>query len=555
MSMKKAFSFILIPVLFLSACHNGRDVKKAEAVISEANMARYVKTLGSDAFLGRKPFTEGEEKTLAYLEQVFTEIGLEPGFGESWYQEVPLVEVSVFPSDSLLLTGPGIDTLLRYREDFVVTTRRLVDRVWIEKAPLVFAGYGIVAPEYGWNDYAGLDVKGKIVVVLVNDPGYATGDVGLFRGREMTYYGRWTYKYEEAARRGALGLMIVHETGPAGYDWSVVHNGAVIPNLYLKPDDQYLGWCAIEGWFTRKAGRELVRMSGMDPDSLFAAAAREGFKPVELLPELTLEMFIKYRFDVSRNIMGMIRGSERPDEAIVYSAHWDHLGVGAPVDGDSIYNGAVDNGTSLAWMLEIARAFKALKDTPARTVLFLAPTAEEQGLLGAMYYTQHAPVPMEKTAANINNDLLLPMGRMKDVMVTGAGQSELEEYVEKYAKKQGRYLHPDPNPHTGMYFRADHFAFAKAGVPALFVRGNVDHRENGKEYAAQQEQDYLQNRYHQPADEYDPETWEFSGIVEDARLMFRVGLELANSNVFPAWKEGSEFAAVRKQTRSGKQTP
>lgn len=553
--MKKPVTFLFACVWFLSACQVHPDAEKAETVISGANMEEYVKTLGSDEFLGRKPFTEGEEKTLAYLEKVFSELGLEPGFGQSWYQEVPMVEVSVFPKDTLLLTGPGIDTLFRYRDDFVVTTRRLVDRVWIEEAPLVFAGYGIVAPEYGWNDYADLDVKGKIVMVLVNDPGYATGDPGLFKGREMTYYGRWTYKYEEAARQGALGLMIVHETGAAGYGWSVVHNGAVAPNLYLKPDDKYLGWCTIEGWFTQRAARSLVRMSGMDPDSLFAAAAEPDFRPADLDPELTLEMFIRYRFDVSRNIMGMIRGSERPDEAIVYSAHWDHLGVGAPVNGDSIYNGAVDNGTSLAWMLEIARAFKTLEEPPQRTVLFLAPTAEEQGLLGAMYYTQHPVIPMERTVANINNDLLLPMGRMKDVMVTGAGQSELEEYVEKYAKKQGRYLHPDPNPHTGMYFRADHFAFAKAGVPALFVRGNVDHREKGKEYAAQQEQDYLQNRYHQPADEYDPETWEFSGIVEDARLMFRVGLELANSNVFPAWKEGSEFAVVRKQTRSGKQTP
>ncbi|HDR88992.1 MAG TPA: M28 family peptidase [Bacteroidetes bacterium] len=553
--MKKPTTFLFTCVLFLSACQVHPDAEKAETVISGANMEEYVKTLGSDEFLGRKPFTEGEEKTLAYLEKVFSELGLEPGFGQSWYQEVPMVEVSVFPSDTLLLTGPGIDTLLRYRDDFVVTTRRLVYRVWIEEAPLVFAGYGIVAPEYGWNDYAGLDVKGKIVMVLVNDPGYATGDPELFKGREMTYYGRWTYKYEEAARQGALGLMIVHETGAAGYDWSVVHNGAVIPNLYLKPEDKYLGWCAIEGWFTQQAAQSLVRMSGADPDSLFAAAAKPDFVPRDLAPELTLEMFIRYRFDVSRNIMGMIRGSERPGEAVVYSAHWDHLGVGAPVNGDSIYNGAVDNGTSLAWMLEIARAFKALEKPPQRTVLFLAPTAEEQGLLGAMYYTQHPVIPMERTVADINNDLLLPMGRMKDVMVTGAGQSELEDYVEKYAKKQGRYLQPDPNPHTGMYFRADHFAFAKAGVPALFVRGNVDHREKGKEYAAQQEQDYLQNRYHQPADEYDPETWDFSGIVEDARLMFRVGLELANSDVFPAWKEGSEFASVRNQSFSGKQIP
>ena len=543
-SFIRLFLSLLLVFLFHS-CSDKASVKRSLDSITESDLSEYVKTLGSDEFIGRKPFTGGERKTIEYLVSAFRKLGLEPAFGDSYLQAVPMVEITVSPAPAMLLEGNRKRMELYYRDDYVIFSRRITEKIFIDKAEMVFAGYGIVAPEYNWNDYEGLDVKGKIVVVMVNDPGYGSSDTSFFHGHAMTYYGRWTYKYEEAARQGALGIMIIHDDGPAGYGWTVVRNGAVTPKLYLAPDDHYAGRCALEGWFTQEASRRMIRAVGQQPDSVFALARTRRFKPFCLGMQMTVSMTSSFRYNSSMNVMGMIRGRSRPDECIVYSAHWDHLGVGEPTEGDSIFNGAVDNGLSMAWMMEIARAFTLLRKKPQRTVLFLAPTAEEQGLIGAEYYVQNPLITMNKTVANINNDLMLPMGPMRDVMVTGYGQSEMEDYLARYAAQQGRYVLPDPNPHTGMYYRADHFPFARAGVPALFARGNCDHRDKGKEYAAAYEKEYLTNRYHHVTDEYDPLTWDMKGIAEDAQLLFLVGLDLADSDHFPQWKEGSEFRKMR----------
>jgi Zn-dependent M28 family amino/carboxypeptidase len=537
------YTLYLLNLLFslnlLSGCSNS-DVQFAEDSINTTGLIKHVKSLASDAFMGRKPCTIGEDSTMAYLKREFIRLGLKPGFGESYFQEVPLVEVSCQPSEQMKIITGGQNLDLKYIDDFVVFSKRIKEKTNLENVPLVFAGFGIVAPEYNRNDYAGIDVKGKVVVVLVNDPGYNSGDSTYFKGNIMTYYGRWTYKYEEAARQGARGVLIVHEAPQAGYPWSVVVSGAAASKFYLQPEDGYKDRCEIEGWITRDAAAKLFANQNQHLDSLIASARRPGFKPVEMDASVSVSMISRFTNKLSHNIMAVLPGTTRPDEVIIYSGHWDHFGVGTPLNGDSIYNGAVDNGTTLAWMMEIAEAFTKLKEKPERSIAFFAPTGEEQGLLGSAWYVEHPSFELSKTVANINNDLMLYYGRMKDVMVTGYGQSELEDYLKEFADLQDRYILPDPNPETGMYFRGDQFSFAKAGVPGLYARGNCDSREHGKEWMHQKEKEWLANNYHKPTDQYN-DGWDLSGIVEDAKLLFRVGLKLANESTFPGWKEGSEF--------------
>ncbi len=540
---------IILAVIF-SSCTS--DYKKAESTINEADMTRIVTEFASDDFMGRKPFTIGEEKAVEFLIREYKRIGLEPANNGSYIQEVPMVEVTNTPGERMKINFWNASIELKYKDDFVAFSRQLVDDIKIRYSQMVFAGYGIVAPEYNWNDYAGLDVKGKTVVVLVNDPGFGTDNKDFFKGNEMTYYGRWTYKYEEAARQGAKGLLIIHETEPAGYPWSVVVNGAIIPKLYLQAEDNYMDRCKMEGWITMNAAKELFSLARLDLDELKEKAKKPDFKAISMRGKLNLNIKSSHKLASSKNIIGILPGKERADEVIIYSSHWDHLGIGAAANGDSIYNGAVDNGTTTAWMLEIAEAFANLKKKQARTIMFLSPTAEEQGLVGSKYYAEHPLFPLNKTVANINNDLMLPFGPYKDVMVTGYGQSELEDYIVKFAKEYDRYVLPDPNPHTGMFYRADHFSFAQAGVPALFARGNCDHREHGKEWALKKEKDWLTNFYHKPTDQYNSETWTFVGIVDDAKLFFKIGYELSNESTFPNWKEGSEFKAIREKQMGNK---
>jgi Zn-dependent M28 family amino/carboxypeptidase len=539
----KNYLIILALAILTASCNSG--YRKAEGTINAEDMTRIVKEFASDEFQGRKPFTIGEEKAVEFLIREYKRVGLEPANNGSYIQEVPMVEITDVPDKRMKINMWNASIELNHKDDFVAFSKQLVDEIKIRNSEMIFAGYGIVAPEYNWNDYAGIDVKGKIVVVLVNDPGFGTDDKSFFKGNEMTYYGRWTYKYEEAARQGAKGVLIIHETEPAGYPWSVVLNGAIQPKLYLQPEDNYMSMCAMEGWLTLDAATELFSLAGLSLPELKEKAKAPGFKAVRMRSRANLNITSTHKFAVSRNVIGILPGTERKDEVIIYSSHWDHLGVGPVVNGDSIYNGAVDNGTTTAWMLEIAEAFNNLRKRPQRTIMFFSPTAEEQGLMGSAYYASHPLFPLNKTVANINNDLMLPYGPYKDVMITGYGQSELEDYIVRFAEKYDRYVMPDPNPHTGMYYRADHFSFANAGVPALFARGNCDSREHGKEWALKKEKDWLHNNYHKQADQYDPETWTFEGIVEDAQLFFRIGFELSNESTFPEWKEGSEFRERR----------
>ncbi|TPG61704.1 M28 family metallopeptidase [Hymenobacter nivis] len=519
----------------------------APDAITAADISGYLKTVAADEMLGRKPFTAGEERITAYLAAQFKALGLKPGGpGGSYFQPVPMVEITAAPAPTMQISGPGKSLALAYKTDYVLFTQREQPLVEVKNSSLVFAGYGVVAPEYGWDDYAGLDVKGKTVVVLVNDPGNAGTDSTLFKGRAMTYYGRWTYKYEEAARHGAAGLLIVHDTQPAAYPWSVVLSGAVGPKLRPQTPDHGASKCALEGWLTLAAAKRLFAAAGQDYDALYAAANRRGFRPRALGLTMSTSLQNKLRRQTSKNVLAVLPGTTNAGEYIIYSAHWDHFGVGKTIAGDSIYNGAVDDGTGLAALLSIAKAFKETPTKPARSVVFLAVTGEEQGLLGSAYYAQHPPFPLAKTVADLNMDMLWPYGRMKDLTVIGAGQSELEDYARAAAQEQGRYLLPDQTPETGMFYRSDHFSFAHVGVPSLYASGGFESRAQGKAYIADKRKAYTTSMYHKPADQFDL-AWDLAGVAQDAQLYFRVGQRLAAETTFPQWRAGSEFKGIREK--------
>jgi Zn-dependent M28 family amino/carboxypeptidase len=544
------YGLILMVFLLLTASCNDRNLIDGEKSITVADLERYVKALGSDEFQGRKPFTQGEKITIDYLAGELKRIGFEPAFNGSYFQPVPMVEISSEVDGPVKISSGNNIFSLNAPDDIAITSPRLSGEIRINNSEMVFAGFGIVAPEYNWNDYNGLDVKGKTVVVLVNDPGLYTGNDSLFKGREMTYYGRWTYKFEEAARQGAEGILIIHETEGAGYQYTIPRKSSITPRLYMQTADSNRTLCAFTGWISAASAESLFSQPGFSVTELRKAACKNDFRGFKMNNQITLSIRNKIRFNTSTNVAGVLKGSKRADECIVYTAHWDHFGIGEKENGDSIYNGAVDNGTSMAWALEIGQAFSGLKTGPERSVLLLFPTAEEQGLLGSQYYTENPAFPMDKTVACFNNDLMLPIGRMKDVMITGYGQSYLDELITAGAERQKRFVIRDPNAQTGMYFRSDHFPFAKKGVPSAFARGSVDSREHGKEWAALREKDYIDNKYHRPADNYEPEKWDLSGIAEDAQLEFFAGYRLAFSDYWPLWQPGSEFRNIREQTKN-----
>ncbi len=533
--------------LFIGCGTPHTSIQKAEDSINEADLERHVLALASDDFQGRKPFTEGEIKTVDYIRAEFEKMGLAGANGGSYFQDVPLVEITGSPSRIMTISTENGTIDLTYLEDFIASTQRITEEIILEDSELVFAGFGIVAPEHDWNDYEHVDVRGKTVLVLVNDPGFATQDESLFKGNAMTYYGRWTYKYEEAARQGAAGIIVVHETRAAGYPWTVLQNGAAGPALVLQPADNNMAKCGLEGWITEDAARRIFDAAGRDWNAAAGSAARRDFRALPMNARISLSIRNKLRFDTSKNVLAVLRGTDRADECVVYTAHWDHLGVGQAVDGDSIYNGAADNALPVACMLETAKAFSKLNRKPSRSILFIAVTAEEDGLLGSAYYVANPLFPPAKTVANLNYELFLPMGRMKDVTVFGYGQSELDDYVADAAKEQDRYVTPEPFPENGMYFRTDHFSFAKAGVPALFIKGWSDQREHGKEWTMQTIQEFWANHYHRPSDEYDHDTADLSGIVEDAKLFFKIGWRLGVEDHFPSWREDSEFKQTREK--------
>ena len=538
--------YLVIGLAAFAACKGGGSGANGDSTaikaIDSAGFAKDISKLASDEFQGRKPFTTGEEKTINYLEQRFKEIGLEPGNGSSYFQEVPMVELTSKPDGPLVFKGKSGSLSLSYLDEYVIATRRVQEKVSINKSPLVFAGFGIVAPEYNWNDYAGLDVKGKTVVVMVNDPGFY--DAALFKGKTMTYYGRWTYKFEEAARQGATGIIIIHDMLPASYGWNVVRSGWSKPRLDLQTPDDNMHRAAMEGWISMASALKLFKLAGVS-DSVMQQAKHRGFKAVPLNVTTSLAISNHIKKSTSHNVLAKWPGTDRRNEYIIYSAHWDHLGIGEAIKGDSIYNGAADNASGTAALLQLATAFSKLKEHPRRSLLFIALTGEEQGLLGSEYYASHPVYPLDSTVADINMDVLNFFGRTKDITIIGLGQSDLDDYAEAAAKKQDRIIIPEANPSGGWFFRSDHFNFAKVGVPALYPgSGNISVYHDSA-WAPNHAADYGHSRYHSPADQLDS-TWEFSGMVEDVRFLFDVGVTLGNETKFPGWKKGSEFKDKRK---------
>ena len=512
---------------------------------SADNIRDTIKTLSSDAFGGRAPGSAGEKLTTDYISGKFKEYGLAPGDQNSYLQEVPMKQIAADPHTSLSITGGSAPLSFVYGNDMVVSTGRPVEEVSLKASQLVFAGYGVVAPEYKWNDYAGLDVKGKTVVVLVNDPGHA--NPAVFDGKAMTYYGRWTYKFEEAARQGAAGILIVHQAESAGYPWEVVQGSWSGPLEELPPGDAYLP--AIQGWISHDAAEKLFSAAGLKFDDLQKAAAQPGFKAVSL--NLTADMTLHNAVHdiVSHNVVALLKGASRPDEVLIYSAHWDHLGMRTGADGKTeIFHGAIDNGSGIAGLLELARAYAAAGKRPARSVLFIATTSEEQGLLGARYYAAHPLFPLKDTVGDINMDVMDTFGKTRDLTVRGRFLSGLDDALVATAKTQGLVIRPDSQPEKGYYYRADHFEFAKAGVPALSIALGTDYVDRPAGWGLAQQQDYTSHRYHKPADVYDP-AWDLSGMLQQLALLYQTGYGLADGTSWPAWKSSSPFSAARAAER------
>lgn len=532
----------------LAGCATTAPSRDAAAAIDASEFAAHVQTLASDEFGGRAPGSPGEQKTVDYLVEQFTRMGLAPGNGDSFVQTVPMVETTADPATTLrITTGRGAHTLA-FGSDMVLGTRTGRADVALADSELVFVGYGVNAPEHGWNDYAGLDVRGKTVVMLVNDPGFHQDDASLFAGKRMTYYGRWTYKFEEAARQGAAAALIVHDTPGASYGWDVVRNSWSGAQFDLPPANDPEPRLPLQGWITGEVARTLFADAGLDLDAMYRAAGTRGFKPVPLKARASTTLRSTTRAGSSRNVVAMLPGATRPREAVVYMAHWDHLGdhghagETAP-DGDVIYNGAVDNATGVAGILEIAQAF-ARGPRPARSVVFMAVTLEESGLLGSKFYVANPAIALRDTVGVINIDAMSVAGPSRDVVVFGRGSSELEDLLAPIVAAQGRVLVDEPTPQDGLYFRSDHFNFAKAGVPALYTRGGEDLIDGGPAAGAAVARAYRSERYHKPSDEFDP-AWPLSGVMQDLRALHAVGLRLADSDLRPRWYPDNAFRAAQ----------
>ena len=523
-------------------------------VIDPADFAEHVRVLASDAFEGRAPGTPGEEKTIEYLKAQFERMGLKPGNGDSYFQTVPMMETTAAETTTMTIDVKGKPHTLKFGTDMVVGTRTGQPEVKIDASDLVFVGYGVDAPEQKWNDYAGVDVKGKTVVMFVNDPGFHAKDETLFNGKRMTYYGRWTYKFEEAGRKGAAAALIIHDTEGASYGWDVVKNSWSGAQYDLRAADDPAPRVPLQGWITSEQAKALFADAGLDLDAMRAAAGKRGFKPVLLPAKASVTLKSTTAEKESRNVLALLPGTSAADDTIVYMAHWDHLGKHLDEAGDNIYNGAVDNATGVAGILEIAGQFA--KNPPKRSVLFAAVTLEESGLLGSKYYVAHPTVPLDRTVGVINLDAMSVVGRSRDFTVVGMGNSELEDVLKPIADKQGRTLVEESNPAGGYYFRSDHFNFAKAGVPALYTDGGTDLLDGGTAAGEAAGKDYNENRYHKPGDQYDPATWKFDGTMEDLTAVYDVGAALANGDTWPNWYAGNPFRAAREAMMAAKkQTP
>jgi Zn-dependent M28 family amino/carboxypeptidase len=524
------------------------DIQRAERAITAEGLLRDIRELASDRFEGRAPGTRGEDSAVAYIAEQFRRIGLAPGMPDGYVQTVPLVGVT----SALEATARvrGATTMLRQHDDIAAWSMRPDSTVRVDDSELVFVGYGVVAPEYGWDDFKGVDVRGKTIVVLVGDPPVPDPrdstklDPKTFRGTAMTYYGRWTYKFEVAARQGAAGVLIVHQTGPAGYGWSVVE-----ANLHERLEVEGApAHVPVEGWIQLDAARRLFAAGGRDFAALEREARTRAFHPVSLGGTVSFAVRNAVRRMRSRNVIARLDGSDPAvrDEYVIHSAHWDAFGVGRPVGGDSIYNGALDDASGVAWVLATARAYRALPRPPRRTTVFLAVTGEEANLLGSSWYAQHPAFPLERTLADVNMDIMNPWGRTRSIVSIGYGMTTLEDVLAREAARDGRAVRPDPESEKGYFYRADHFSLAKRGVPALaFLFPGADYVGRPADFGARKRAEYVANDYHKPSDEVKPD-WDLSGAVDDTRLLFRVSLDVANGRTWPAWKPGTEFRAARE---------
>jgi Zn-dependent M28 family amino/carboxypeptidase len=539
------FTASLAAIIFLLVTACSPDGTRIETF--GHNVETDIEILSSDEFQGRAPATPGGQKAVDYIVSRFTEIGLRPANNGSYLQQVPLMEVTAGNFSPLVVSGNGGEVSLRYLDDMVVGTYRMQESVDLKKSELVFAGYGIVAPEYDWNDYEGLDVKGKTVVVLVNDPGFATGDDSMFTGNAMTYYGRWTYKFEEAARQGAAGALIIHQTEPASYGWEVVRNSwsGTQYGVAAKGTTERL---LVEGWIHLDPAGKIFELAGMDLEEAMKRAEKQGFRPEPMGLSASVSFTNEFDFADCNNVIGYIEGTEFPEETIIYMAHWDHLGM-VEVDGRvEIYNGAVDNATGVAGIMAIAERFMESGAPPSRSVVFMAVTAEESGLLGSRFYSENPLFPVETTVAGINMDALNVYGPTRDVVAVGYGFSDLDDYLKRHAARQDRVVKPNPYPERGYYYRSDHFNMAKQGVPMIYANGGSDYIGRDQEYAEMVARDYA-SRYHQPSDVVH-DLWDYDGIHQDLWLFYNIGRDLAGSDDFPGWAADSEFRAVREASAS-----
>jgi len=529
----------------LAAC-GGHRLPPPSTDIDENAYRSHLRMLASDDFEGRKPGTPGEEKTVAYVSEQFRKLGLKPGNGDSFVQQVPMVEILPDAVPTLSIGGNGAVRTLVYGKDMVIWTKRALPQADLQHSELVFVGYGVVAPEYGWNDYAGTDVHGKTVIVLVNDPGYGSKDPKTFKGGAMSYYGRWDYKIEEAARQGAEGVLLVHDGDAIGYGWNVIQSTWTGAQLELARADGYAAGPAVEGWIQKDAASALFSAAGRDLNAATAAAAHAGFKAVSLGLRADASLHDGIRRFNSANLIALLPGGHRRKEYVLYTAHWDHLGRDATRAGHTIFNGALDNASGVAGLLTLAQSFMRTQPVADRSIVFLALTGAESGLLGSEYYVENPVFPLRETAAVLNLDTLHGGGPTRDLTVFGAGNTDLEEFARAAALLQGREVSPEPTPEQGLYYRSDNFSFAKAGVPTLYAKSGLDDTARGPAWGRAQLDDYMTHRFHQPSDQYSAD-WDVRGAIDDLTLYYEVGNRVARSRRFPRWYPNSEFRLSRNR--------
>ena len=555
----KLLTALLLPALALTGCKKIDSTESALVMpeiaapeLSVETMKSITEELSSDAYEGRAPGTAGEKKTLDLLTKKFAEAGLAPGNNGSWFQDVPLVGITATKTTPLTIIGGASPLSFNYGTDYVAASYQEQAKVEVKDSEVVFVGYGVNAPERGWNDYKDVDVKGKTVLILINDPDFGTQSLeGDFGGRAMTYYGRWTYKYEEAARQGAAAAIIIHDTDPAAYGWNVVESSWTGEQFYAQSANGGADQTKMNGWVQKDAAAKIFASAGQDLAKQMEAAKTKGFKAIDLKLKASASLQNTIKKTDSKNVVGILKGAKRPDEYVVYTAHWDHLGrCKAAADGDDICNGAVDNATGTAALVALAEAYSKA-GAPDRSVIFLAVTAEESGLLGSKYYAENPVYPLNKTVGGVNMDAFSMSGPAKNVIVVGKGKSQLDAYLEAALKTDGRLAEAEPTPEKGYYYRSDHFSFAKQGVPMIYFEGGEDLIKGGKAAGEANSKDYADNRYHGPKDEYNP-SWDWTGVMSDLKVYYTVGRMLASTEDWPNWNDGDEFRAIRDKSRAVK---